>query len=114
MTTRRRNESNGTMRRSTPPTSTRPGPGPRSRAATRAPRAGPRPEPPPRPPPQRVERDHAQVDATDQHPPGRRVHQPGEQLSEGRLARAGLADHGHPQPGAESDVDMTQHPRTGG
>ena len=43
-----------------------------------------------------------------------RVHQPGEQLGEGGLARAGLADHGHPAAGLDVLGDVTQHQRAAG
>ena len=50
----------------------------------------------------------AQVDAVDAHGALGRVHQPGQQLGEGGLARAGLADDGHPRPRGDREVDVVQ------
>ena len=45
---------------------------------------------------QRGERHRAQVDPVEPHRPRGRVHQPGQQLGQGGLARAGLPDDGDP------------------
>ena len=58
--------------------------------------------------------DLAHVDAVEQHRAGGRVHQPGEQLGDRRLARAGLADDGDPGAGRDVEVDVAQHRRAAG
>ena len=46
--------------------------------------------------------------AVDQHPPGGGVVEPGDQLHDGRLAGAGLADEGHDLARADLEVDAPQ------
>ena len=55
--------------------------------------------------------DPAYVDAVEQDRALDRVHQPGEQLGDRRLARAGLADDRDPAAGVDVEVDVLEHQR---
>src|SRR5919205_505517 len=62
-------------------------------------------------PGQGAEGEVAHVDPVDRHAPGGRVVQPGDEIAERRLARAGLPHHRHARAGRDREVDAVERRR---